>query len=47
LAIIGGSRALFEAISWGEVGSFLSNSSLYKPEVLNSLKGGSEQGNVE
>jgi hypothetical protein len=39
LAIFGGSGALFEARSWGEVGSLLPTSSLYKPEVLGSLRG--------
>jgi hypothetical protein len=38
LAIIGGSGALFEAKSWGEVGSLLSTSSLYKPELLGNLR---------
>jgi hypothetical protein len=47
LVIFGGSWALFEARSWGEVGRLLPTSSLYKPEVLGAMKGGSEHENVE
>jgi hypothetical protein len=38
LDIIGGTGALFKARSWGEVGSLLPTSSLYKPEVLGNLR---------
>jgi hypothetical protein len=38
LDIIGGVGALFEARSWGEVGSLLPTSSLYKPKVLGNLR---------
>jgi hypothetical protein len=47
LAIIGGSGALFEARSWGEVGRLLPTSSLYKPEVLGSLREVQKRRNVE
>jgi hypothetical protein len=47
LAIIGGSGALFEARSWGEVGRLLPTSSLYKPEVLGSLREVQRRRNVE
>jgi hypothetical protein len=35
--IIGGFGALFKAISWEEVGRLLTNSNLYKPEVIGIL----------
>jgi hypothetical protein len=47
LAIIGGSGALFEARSWGEVGRLLPTSSLYKLEVLGSLGEVQKRRNVE
>jgi hypothetical protein len=46
LSIFGGSWALFEARSWGEVGRWLPTSGLYKPEALEAMGGGSEQRNV-
>jgi hypothetical protein len=39
LVIFGGSWALFEARSWGEVGRWLPTSGLYKPEALESMGG--------
>jgi hypothetical protein len=47
LVIFGGSWALFEAISWDEVGRLLPTSGLYKLEALEAIGGGSEQENVE
>jgi hypothetical protein len=47
LVIFGGSWALFEARYWGEVGSLLPNSSLYKLEVLEAIEEGSKQENDE
>jgi hypothetical protein len=43
LVIFGGSWALFEVRYWGEVGRLLTTSSIYKPWVLESIEGGSEQ----
>jgi hypothetical protein len=43
LSIFGGSWALFEARSWGEVGRWLPTSGLYKPGLLEAMGGGSEQ----
>jgi hypothetical protein len=37
LANIAGYWALFEVISWGEVGIWLSNSCLYKPGHLEAM----------
>jgi hypothetical protein len=47
LVIFGGFGALFEARSWGEVGSLLPTSSLYKLEVLGSLRQVQKRGNAE
>jgi hypothetical protein len=38
VANIGGYWALFEARSWGDVGRLLPTSSLYKPEVFESME---------
>jgi hypothetical protein len=43
LAIIGGYWALFEAISWGEVGRWLPISDLYKLCLLEAMKRDSKQ----
>jgi hypothetical protein len=45
LVIFGGSWVLFEARSWGEVGGLLPTSSIYKPKVLEAIKGDSDQEN--
>jgi hypothetical protein len=43
LALFGGYWALFEARSWGEVGRWLPTSDLYKPGLLEAMRGDSEQ----
>jgi hypothetical protein len=47
LAIFGGVGALFEARSWGEVGSLLPNSRIYKPYVIGSIRNFYKRINVE
>jgi hypothetical protein len=35
--------ALFEARSWGEVGRWLPTSDLYRPSLIDAMRGGLEQ----
>jgi hypothetical protein len=43
LSIVGGSWALFEAISWGDVGIWLPTSGLYKLGAFESIGIGSDK----
>jgi hypothetical protein len=43
LALLGGYWALFDARSWGEVGRWLPTSDVYKPGLIEAMRGDLEQ----